>query len=282
MENREVWAILEKIKDLPTLPGVYLKLNRLLQDKQASLENVSRIIEVDPALSAKILRLVNSAFYGMRSKCSSISHAIMVMGFNTVKNAVVSVSVLDTLSFKGQLQDFDIAGFWRHSISVAVLGRQLAEKSRLVPGEDSFMAGLLHDIGKIIMFIYFRDEFTKTVQKMQEAKCSFADAEGEVAVIDHVQIGAYLTRKWQLPENIIEAVAGHHYHVSSSASSGLVECVMAGNALSNAGYRLDPDDYVFETHIEKALTPLLVEPDSWLPQALEEIEAACAFFLEKK
>ena len=281
MENREVWEILEKIKDLPTLPAVYFKVNRLLQDRQASLENVSRAIEVDPAMSAKILRLVNSAFYGMRSKSSSISHAIMVMGFNTVKNAVVSVTVLDTLGFKETLQDFDIAAFWRHSIGVAVLAKQLAGESRLVPVEDAFMTGLLHDIGKIIMVRYFGDEFAKVLQKMREDRCSFADAETEVAAIDHVQIGAYLVRKWQLPENVIEAVAGHHYHISSSASSGLVDCIVIANALANSGYRINPEDYVFETHVEKALAPLIADTQSWLPEALEEIEAACSFFLEK-
>ena len=281
MENREVWEILEKIKDLPTLPAVYFKVNRLLQDRQASLENVSRAIEVDPAMSAKILRLVNSAFYGMRSKSSSISHAIMVMGFNTVKNAVVSVTVLDTLGFKETLRDFDIAAFWRHSISVAVLAKQLAGGSRLVPVEDAFMTGLLHDIGKIIMVRYFGDEFAKVLQKMREDRCSFADAETEVAAIDHVQIGAYLVRKCQLPENVIEAVAGHHYHISSSASSGLVDCIVIANALANSGYRINPEDYVFETHVEKALAPLIADTQSWLPEALEEIEAACSFFLEK-
>lgn len=88
---------------------------------------------------------------------------------------------------------------------------------------------------------------------MREDRCSFADAETEVAAIDHVQIGAYLVRKWQLPENVIEAVAGHHYHISSSASSGLVDCIVIANALANSGYRINPEDYVFETHVEKAL-----------------------------
>lgn len=119
------------------------------------------------------------------------------------------------------------------------------------------------------------------LQKMREDRCSFADAETEVAAIDHVQIGAYLVRKWQLPENVIEAVAGHHYHISSSASSGLVDCIVIANALANSGYRINPEDYVFETHVEKALAPLIADTQSWLPEALEEIEAACSFFLEK-
>ena len=186
MENKAIWEKLQNINDLPTLPGVYFKVDKLLKDKEASVDNIARIIEIDPAMSSRILRLVNSAFYGLPSKSNSISH----------------------------------------SVSVAVLGKQLAERSRLTAPEDAFIAGLLHDIGKTIMLKYFKEDFGKVWQTMQETKCSFADAEQEVASIDHVQIGAYLARKWQLPEHIIEAIAGHHYYITSSQSTGLVECIM--------------------------------------------------------
>ena len=282
MENKAIWAILEKIKDLPTLPSVYFKVDKLLKDKEASIENVARIIEVDPAMSTSILRLINSAFYGQRSKSNSISHAVMILGFNAVKNAMVSVAVLDTLSVKDRIQNFNITDFWRHSVSVAVLAKQLAQKSSLVAPDDAFMAGLLHDTGKIIMIRYFKDDFTKVMQTMQDKKISFLDAEQEAACIDHVTIGAYLARKWQLPEDIIEAIAGHHYFITSGKSSGLVECVMLANALSNSGYQINPDDYVFDSHIEKALKPLMAATDPWLPDALAEIDAAYEFFLDKK
>lgn len=282
MDNKTVWEILEKIKDLPTLPSVYFKVNKLLQDKKASVDNVARIIEIDPAMSSSILHLVNSAFYGLRTKSNSIAHAVMILGFNAVKNAVVSVAVLDTLSFKDRFQNFNITEFWRHSVSVAVLSKQLAERSRLVPPEDAFIAGLLHDIGKIIMIKYFKEDFGKVWQMMQETKCSFSDAESEVASIDHVQIGAYLSRKWQLPEDIIQAIAGHHYYLSSSKSTGLIECIMLADALSNNYYQINPDDYVFEDHIEKVIRPLMTNTDSWLPQAMAEIEMAYGFFLEGK
>ncbi len=282
MENKAVWDILGKITDLPTLPSVYFKVDKLLKDKQASIENVARIIEIDPAMSSSILRLVNSAFYGLSSKSSSIPHAIMIIGFNAVKNAIVSVTILDTLNIKDRYLNFNLSDFWRHSVSVAVLSRQLAEKSRLVAPEDAFMAGLLHDIGKIIMLKYFKEDFGRVWQTMQETRCSFNDAEQENASIDHVQIGAYLARKWQLPDHIVDAIAGHHYHMTSEASTGLVECVMLANALSNNGYQIHPDDYVFEGHIEKVISPLMADTQSWLPQAVAEIDAAYEFFLEGK
>lgn len=282
MDNKVIWATLENIKDLPTLPSVYFKLNQLLKDKQASIEKVAHVIELDPAMSSRILRLVNSTFYGVRSASNSISHAVMILGFNAVKNAVVSVAILDTFSYKDRYENFDITEFWRHAVSVAVLSKQLAERSRLVAPEDAFITGLLHDIGKIIISKYFKEDFGKVWKTMQEKKYSFADAEQEVASIDHVQIGAYLVRKWQLPEPIIQAIAGHHYYLSSSESTGMVESLMLADALSNSGYQINPDDYVFENHIEKVLKPLMIKSDNWLPQAITEIDMANEFFLEGK
>lgn len=282
MDNKGIYETLEKIKDLPTLPSVYFKVDKLLKDKEASIDNVARIIEIDVAMSSSILRLVNSAFYGMHSKSNSIPHAVMILGFKAVKNAIVSVAIFDTLSVKDRYQNFDIAEFWRHSVSVAVLSKQLAEKTRLVAPDDAFMAGLLHDIGKIIMLKYFKEDFGKVWQTMQETRCSFADAEMEVASIDHIQIGAYLARKWQLPDHIIEAIACHHYYLTSTQSTGLIECVMMANALSNNAYQINADDYVFEDHIEKVIKPLIAHNESWLPQAIAEIETACEFFIEKK
>jgi len=282
MDNKTVWETLESIKDLPTLPSVYFKVDKLLKDKQAQIENVARLIEMDAAMATSILRLINSAFYGLQAKSSSISHAVMMMGFNTVKNAIVSVAVLDTLSVKGKIKGFDQNDFWRHSVSVAVLARQLAEKSRLVPPEDAFIAGLLHDIGKIIMVKYFREDLEKIWQRIQETNCSFSDAEADVASIDHVQIGAYLARKWQLPEPIIEAIAGHHFYMTSSKSSGLVECIMVADKMANNHFQIQPDDFVFEDHIEKALKPLITNTDTWLPAAEKDIDTACDFFLDRK
>jgi putative nucleotidyltransferase with HDIG domain len=283
MDNEATWNILEKIEDLPTLPSVYFKVNKLLQDEDASIEAVGRIIEIDPAMSTNILRLVNSAFYGARSKSSSVSQAVMILGFQAVKNAIISVSVLDTLSVKTQYRNFSIADYWRHSVSVAVISKHLAQKTRLVSPDDAFIAGLLHDVGKIIMIKYFKEDFEKILEIMEETKCSFVDAEQKAEGIDHILIGAYLARKWQLPENIVQAIAGHHYFITSSKSTGLIECVMVANAMSDfEGNPINPDDYVFEDHIENVIKPLMINTDTWLPQAKAEIETACKFFLEGK
>ncbi|MEN6620177.1 MAG: HDOD domain-containing protein [Smithella sp.] len=283
MDNDTAWNTLEKIDNLPTLPIVYFKVNKLLLRRDTSIEAVARIIEIDPAMSTNILRLVNSAFYGARSKSNSISQAVMILGFQAVRNAIISVSVLNALSVKIPYRNFSITDFWRHSVSVAVISKHLAEKTRLVSPDDAFIAGLLHDVGKIIMIKYFKGDFEKILKTMEEKKCSFVDAEQEAETIDHVLIGAYLARKWQLPDNIVQAIAGHHFYITSSKSSGLIECIMVANAMSNfRGEPINPDDYVFEDHIENLIKPLMSNTETWLPKAKAEIETACKFFLEGK
>ena len=117
---------LDRIPDLPTLSIVDLEVNKMLQDVDVSISKLSETIEKDQAMISKILRLVNSAFYGFQSKINSISHAITILGFSTVRNAVVSIAVVDAFSGKEALEDFDISDFWKHSVAVAVTGRHMA------------------------------------------------------------------------------------------------------------------------------------------------------------
>lgn len=282
MEDKTAWETIDRIKDLPTMPNIYFKVNQLLKNNQASIDNVARIIEMDPAMSSRILRLVNCAFYGFQSQISSIPHAVMILGFNAVKNAIVSVSILDVLALKDRYQHFNVNEFWRHSVSVAVLSKQLAEKSRLASPEDAFMAGLLHDMGKIIMLKYFQEAFAGILRTQQEDHSSFYDAELKTDAIGHVQIGSYLAKKWQFPDAIVESIASHHMNIQTFGATGLVASVILADALSNSNFRINPDDFAFTGNVEKKMKLLLAHNDTWLPQAQTEIDMAYDFFLEGK
>ncbi|MBE9547516.1 MAG: HDOD domain-containing protein, partial [Proteobacteria bacterium] len=152
---------IDHIKDIPTLPAVAVKVNSMLRDYDTSINKLSETIEKDQAIVSKILRLVNSAFYGFQSRVSSIPHAMVLLGFSTVRNAVISVSVIGAFSKKGKFEGFDIRDFWVHSVAVAVTSRHLSEKSRLVMPDEAFVAGLLHDVGKVILAQYFSDLFSQ-------------------------------------------------------------------------------------------------------------------------
>ena len=129
MKESNILKRLDLIEDLPTLPAVAMEVNKMLLDYDTTISKLSDIIEKDQAMVSKILKLVNSSFFGLRGKISSISHAIVVLGFNTIRNAVVSISIIDAFTVKESLDGFDITNFWKHSLSVAVTSKYLAEKT---------------------------------------------------------------------------------------------------------------------------------------------------------
>jgi HD-like signal output (HDOD) protein len=161
MDEQTLLKKIDTIKEIPTLPSIVFELNKYLQNPETSIKKVSETIEKDQAMALKILRLVNSAFYGFQSKISNVQNAVVLLGYNAVRNSVVSLSVIKSFSSVLALEGFDIKDFWRHSLAVAVTGKSLALLSRSESSDNCFAAGLLHDIGKIILAQYFQDLFEK-------------------------------------------------------------------------------------------------------------------------
>jgi len=281
METTSFWKKIDGIKELPTLPMIYFKVNKALQNKDASIKGVGDIIEMDQAMSSKVLHIVNSSFYGFRSKISSINQAVMILGFNTVKNAIVSVSILDVFAIKEKFSGFDVKKFWGHSIAVAVICKHLAEKSSLATPEDAFIAGLLHDMGKLIMLQYFNEDFGLIWQAQQKDGLTFYDAERTVLPVDHAQIGGYLARKWLFPNSLIDAISSHHTSKITSTNAGLSACVILANLFSKyKETELPLINYVFPDNINQALNPVIENTGSFFQETQEEIEMANKFFLE--
>jgi putative nucleotidyltransferase with HDIG domain len=281
MEPASFWQRISGIKELPTLPIIYFKVNKVLHDTEASIQGVADIIEMDQAMSSKVLHIVNSAFYGFRSKISTISQAVMILGFNTVKNAIVSVSILDVFALKTKFQGFDVKNFWSHSIAVAVISKRLAQESRIAPPDDAFVAGLLHDMGKLIMIQYFKEEFGRVWEEMQKEGTTFYEAEKKVLPVDHAQIGAYLAQKWLFPEPLTYAISNHHANKITSPIDGLSVCVLLGNLVSKyKESKLPLETYVFPDKIDLAINPVIENFSSIFPEIQVEIEMANEFFLE--
>ena len=281
METTSFWKKIDGIKELPTLPMIYFKVNKALQNSDASVKGVADIIEMDQAMSSKVLRIVNCAFYGFRSKISSINHAVMILGFNTVKNAIVSVSILDVFAIKEKFQGFNVKDFWGHSIAVAVLCKHLAEKSRLAAPEDAFIAGLLHDMGKLIMMQHFTEDFGRIWQTQQNDGLTFYDAERSILPVDHAQTGAYLARKWLFPNSLIDAISSHHTGKITSENAGLSACVILANLFSKFKENdLPLNNFVFPDNITQALNTVIENTSCFLQETQAEIEMAHEFFLE--
>ena len=283
MEAKAFFEKLEGIPDIPTLPTIVFEVNKMLEDYEVSIKKLSAVLEKDQAMVTKILKLVNSSFYGFRSRINNIPHAVIILGFNTVRNALVSVSIIKAFSKEGPGERFDITEFWKHSIAVAVTSKYLSEQSKLDSPDDCFVAGLLHDIGKVILAQHFTDLFDRIWESVKGEGKSFSEAERDLLPVTHAQIGGYLTKKWQFPDALIDSIAYHHTIRSSVSGLNQLLIVHTADHLVN-NYQGDSGTV---PHLLSSLDPqakrLLLRQvevvSDWFPNIANEIDSACEFFL---
>lgn len=226
---------LENVSTIPTLPVVIEKITRLLQNPQTSAEEIGKAITTDQALASKVLKLVNSAFYGFPGKISTITHAVVILGFSTVKNVVLTASIFDAFSKRISLsQNFDMQKFWLHSIACGAASQCIAKHIGFSAKEECFIAGLIHDVGKILMCNYLPEEFEAVVQNRILKNCLFYESEKEVLHITHQELGGVIAERWNLPAALQGAVKNHHYQAPEKDFSTMTGIVHASDILVRA------------------------------------------------
>ncbi|MDD5719354.1 MAG: HDOD domain-containing protein [Candidatus Krumholzibacteria bacterium] len=250
------------VTDLPTLPVVFQELFSRMQDPDAKISELAEVIARDQALTIKILKLVNSAFYGRSAQISTISRAVIIMGFQAVRSAALAVSVLER--FKDLETDgaFSLTEFWRHSIGVSCLAKQAAIVLHVSVPEDAFVAGLLHDVGKLVMLQHFPDDVNDLTRAAAEQRLTWRTCEEMLFPIQHDTIGRALFRAWDFPEAVIEAVACHHTPTASSRYAELTALVHLADFFS---YHMDcgcPGSAPARTHCQDAARLVALTPDS--------------------
>jgi len=200
---------LHSIKSLQTQPAVIARITRMLQNPATNAEELGLAIKTDQGLVSRVLKLVNSAFYGFPGKIGSISHAVVLLGFSTVKNIVLTASVLDIFKTNsGGL--FNSRAVWKHSLACGVSAQCLARAVGYEFQEECFVAGLLHDIGKVVLFQLAPNDFSRVVECAEKTKTLFYDTECKILGINHQEIGGMLIEQWRLPAKILGAVSSHH------------------------------------------------------------------------
>jgi HD-like signal output (HDOD) protein len=210
-EKRNIKESLASISTIPTLPVVIDKLTRLLQNPKTSAEEVGKAITTDQALASKVLKLVNSAFYGFPGRISTITHAIVILGFSTVKNVVLTASIFDAFRKHGTgIDEFDLEDFWLHSIACGAAAQSIAKTTGNSQKEECFIAGLIHDIGKIILCQYLPDDFRDAYLHAKEHSTLFFESEQALFDATHQEIGGFIAQRWNLPKDLQNAVKFHH------------------------------------------------------------------------
>jgi putative nucleotidyltransferase with HDIG domain len=229
--SQKIKRITESIISLPTLPTVVSKMIQLVDNPKTSASSLARLIYTDQALTARILKLANSAYYGFPREISTVNLAIVVLGFNTVKEMGLSLSVFEF--FKDDKSDatFDISRFWQHSIGCGSAARMLARHVNYHLTGEAFVAGLLHDIGKVILRQYLAKEFTFIIEKVSHGEVDLDEVEMDIVGTTHAQIGAWLSEKWNLPRIIVDGIAFHHVPWQAKEDQILVAIVSLANYL---------------------------------------------------
>lgn len=209
--NSSLLSSIENLNSIPTLPVVIERLSRLLQNPKTSAEEIGKAITTDQALASKVLRLVNSAFYGFPGRISTITHAIVILGFSTVKNVVLTASILDTFRNKGKdTNGFDLIKFWQHSIACGAAAMSIARQIGSREKEECFIAGLIHDIGKLIVCQYMPKEFDRMLAHSAAQRQLLYKSEHDLYGCTHQEVGGFIAEKWNLPLNLQNAVKYHH------------------------------------------------------------------------
>lgn len=202
--------ILATVKSVPSLPSVVMKLRKYLNDPEVSFEELAKVIQYDPGLTANVLQLANSAYFGWAGTISSVQEAIARLGTNRIFQMVLCMSVAPLVSKPIKGYDLDAGSLWEHSIAVAVCAEQLALALKLKGADDAFTAGMLHDVGKVVLgtFVEVDDEPIREI--VESDHLSFNEAEQMALGIDHAEVAAVLLAEWKLTPEVVEAARWHH------------------------------------------------------------------------
>jgi HD-like signal output (HDOD) protein len=214
----------QTIIQLPALPTIAMEVVDMVDNPKTSASRLGKLISTDQALTAKVLKIANSPFYGFPKKISTIDFAIIVLGYDALKEIVISISLVSSLQKKSD-SIFDAKGFWDHAISSGVLARRLARDLGYRVSGEVFVGGLLHDMGVSVLHRYFRNEYKRIVEISRDTDLTFLEAEESVLGVTHAEIGGWLAERWNLPDHLVEAISLHHTPSKAKRNLDLVAII---------------------------------------------------------
>ena len=230
MENSPISASIARVETLPTLPAVLARILSTAADPGASALDLARHISADPALTATLLRIVNSAFYGFKRRIDKITEAIVILGFTEVRNLALAATAFGSLPETSSA--YDRTQLWRHSIAAAIAADRCAKTTGIANPDTCFVAGLLHDIGKVVFDVLDPENCRRAALHAHSRRMRIAEAERQLFQYDHTGVGAALGRHWNLPAPITQAIQHHHAAETRADLPETAKLTAVANALA--------------------------------------------------
>ena len=231
----ELEDLIDSTVNIPTIPSTLLEINKVVSSPEGSAKEAASVIERDPAISAKVLRLVNSSIYALKNPVSSISLACSIVGLKVIKNIVVQATVLEQFDGLPALANFDPEDLWDHSFKTAVAARMIAARARHVglDKEDAYTCGLIHDVGKMILLDSRAETFAEAVALAVDTQLPLAKAEAQVFGFSHAHVGGLLANRWKLSPAVQAAVMYHHSPATDAADWAKGFLIAAANTIAH-------------------------------------------------
>lgn len=279
-DPERVRRLVEKIQGLPTLPAMLSTINKMVLNPRTSAKEIAQVISTDPVLTSKVLQVVNSPFYGFPNRITTVTHAIVILGFNTMKSIVLSSTIFDLFRKEGRVGGLDRAEFWKHSIACGAAAKTLGRRLGYAALEEIFIAGLLHDIGKIVLDQFLHEKFSLALDQARLRHILLVEAEQEVLGVTHADVGGWLFEKWSLTKGLVETTRCHHNTALARESQKLAEIIHVADILARAIRFGNGGDARIPTLIEGAWKSLGLSEtifDDLLRETGEEIDKSTVF-----
>lgn len=238
--------ILKTVDELPPMPQVVMKAQEIMADATAGIQELTRVIETDQGIASKMIKLANSAYYGLSGKVATVQKATMMLGQQTLKEVLLTVGYSKLMDQSLDGYDFAAGDLWRHSIAVGVSARIIADMKKTGDQSEVYLAGLIHDSGKLILnpyIIQLKPAFDKF---MADESATFLNAEKRIFGFDHADIASDVCRKWHVPDAIAAAVRHHHAPSKSNGNSMSYIIHLADQIARTAGLGYGSDDYLYD------------------------------------
>ena len=233
MPASDVEALIDSVEDLPPLPAVAARVMSMVEDDNVSAAELGQVLATDQALTAKLIKISNSAYYGFARQVSTVRDAVTLLGFRQVREVAVATSLMSV--FKDQddrYTAFDLDLFWGHSVAVAVTSEAVAKRTKAAKPQDAFTAGILHDIGRLVLRKAMPAKFDEAVRMAIEQQRSLDSTEEEVTGFNHADIGNAVGSRWKFPGPLLDAVWRHHDQALTPKAHGLAGVVAQANRLA--------------------------------------------------